>query len=45
MAQDDTKGKMIEAILEKLQQMSPAYIRKVMYYATSLLNIQKERKP
>ena len=37
------KEEMIRVIVEKLGKLSPAYVRKVMLYATSLLNIQEER--
>lgn len=37
------KEEMISIIMEKLGKLSPAYVRKVMLYATSLLNIQEER--
>lgn len=39
---EDTE-KMIEIIVNKLRRLSPRYVRKVMLYATSLLNIQEER--
>ena len=37
------KEEMISVIIEKLGKLSPAYVRKVMLYAISLLNIQEER--
>ena len=33
--------KMIEIIVSKLHRLSPRYVRKVMLYAISLLNIQE----
>lgn len=41
---DPNTEKMIEVILEKLRKLSPAYVRKVMLYTTSLLNIQEEKE-
>lgn len=44
MEQDFERIKMIEAVNEKLNQLSLRYVRKVLLYAISLHNIEKSQE-
>lgn len=43
-AQDHNKEKMIEYIIKKLRSLTPANVRRVMIVASTLADVQEERK-